>query len=496
MTAWSQGYIAESPYTFSYQAGLAPTQLQAVCALMGVKWQIRPDLVMVDIGCGRGLTVNTLAAANPGWTVVGLDYNPAHIAEAASIAERCRIPNAVFVEADLSTMTDEEIDRLPPIDVATLHGVWTWVGDPVRAGIMRLLSRRLKPGGLVYAGYNALPGFGSDAALQRMFRHAAALHQGGTNAKVEAATDLAKRLLETTPAYLPRTPLLDAMVKDDDRLNPSYLAHELLTEHWRPVFFEDIAKAFGAAKLDFVGSVTLSENIPDTLFTPAQRAIYESTPPGAMRELLKDLCVPRPFRRDLFVRGMVRTDADEALDDIVLAATMEPGQEPPKVKVNVGEAEMGEAMWAPMAAALRQGPCRLGDLRGLAPGKPPNPGELIMMLTGAGHAQPVQRPSGPTEQTVALNRLLAKEYVAEGRGGSQLCMASPVAGSGIACTWLELAVAVQPESEGDEMPDTVALARRILGPLNEEAAEEASGVIQRMLVERRPVWRRFGIIGG
>ncbi|WP_160120384.1 class I SAM-dependent methyltransferase [Rhodovarius lipocyclicus] len=495
MTAWSQGYVADSPYTFSYQSGLVPTQLNMVCALMGVAWQVRPDLVVADIGCGRGYTVNTLAAANPGWTVLGLDYNPAHIAEAASLAERARIENAVFVEADLASMTDAEIDRLPPLDVATLHGVWTWVGDPVREGIIRLLARRLKPGGLVYVGYNALPGFGPNAALQRLFRHASAVQPSGSvRARTEGATEIVRQLLETKPAHLPLTPLLQAMVDKDDRLNPAYLVHELMTEHWRPVFFEDLAQAMGQAKLQYVGSVTLHENIPDTLFSPEQRALYEATPPGPMRELVKDICIQRPFRRDVFARGLVRTDPDQAVDDLVLAASLEPAAEPPKVKVPVGEAEMGAAMWAPMAEALRQGPCRLGDLRALAPGRPPNPGELLMSLTGAGHTLPVLRDSGPTPQTAALNRLVARDYVLDGRTGSQLAMASPVAGAGMACTWLELAVSVQPESSGGDTPDTGAMAARLLGPLNEEDLAEAAGVIARMIQDRRPVWRRFGII--
>ena len=44
---------------------------------------------VADIGCGRGYTVNTLAASNPACTVLGLDYNPAHIAEARAAARTC-----------------------------------------------------------------------------------------------------------------------------------------------------------------------------------------------------------------------------------------------------------------------------------------------------------------------------------------------------------------------------------------------------------------------
>ena len=97
MTEWSHGYVADSPYTFAYQAAQAPGNLAQICAMMGVEWQPTARLVMADIGCGRGYTVNTLAACNPGWTMLGLDYNPAHIAEAAALAEAAEIPNASFI---------------------------------------------------------------------------------------------------------------------------------------------------------------------------------------------------------------------------------------------------------------------------------------------------------------------------------------------------------------------------------------------------------------
>ena len=495
MTTWAHGYVADSPYTFAYQPAQAPGNLALICAMMGVAWEPRARMVVADIGCGRGYTVNTLAAANPGWTVLGLDYNPAHIAEAISVAEGADLENTIFVEADLAEMTDAEMDRLPEMDVVSLHGVWTWVSDAVRQGIVRLLARRLKPGGLCYMGYNAMPGFGADMALQRLFRHLAAQQSSGSSpARAQAAVATVRQLHAARPANLPATPMLKRIVEDDTPLDPAYLAHEFLTAHWRPVFFEDLCADLAPAKLDYVGSASLHENVPDLLFTPEQRAIYDAMPPGAPREFMKDLCIGRIFRRDVFVRGLRRTDPLPALDRIVLGAIRVLGEETPKLQVPVGQAEISEDLWTPIAAALNEGPQSLGRLRSLPVGRSPNPAELVTVLGGTGLVLPALRDAGPTEATTRFNRYIAQAYTLEGREGGQYAMASPVLAGGLPCLWLELAVATQPEVARGELPPATMLAERLVGDLPAEPMGNAVRMIEKMLTTRTGIWRRFGII--
>ena len=496
MTIWSHGYVADSPYTFSYQPGQSPGNLALVCAMMGVVWSPADRMVVADIGCGRGYTANVLAAANPGWTVLGLDYNPAHIAEASALAESAQLGNAIFVDADLAEMSDAEIDRLPPMDVVTLHGVWAWVSDAVRAGIVRLLTRRLKPGGLCYLGYNAMPGFGADMALQRLFRHLAAQQRGGSSpARVQAAIETVLALDATRPAHLAATPMLKRLAKSESPLDASYLAHEFLTAHWRPAFFEDLCADLAPAKLDHVGSLGLFENVPDLLLSPEQRKVFDSMPEGTAREFMKDLCFHRPFRRDVFVRGLRRTDTVAALDRVVLAARkpLDPGT-PPKIMVPVGQAEIGVELWRPMAEALNAGPQSLGRLRRLPTSGTPNPAELATVMVGAGLVLPLVRESAPTEACARFNRVVAETYAGEGPASAMFAMASPRLAAALPCSWLELAVASQPETAAATPPDADALARRLLPGLNAEGQVLAAGQVAEMLRESLPIWRQFSVV--
>lgn len=495
MTAWNHGYVTDSPYTFSYQPAQTPGSIAMVCAMAGVAWQPRPGMALLDIGCGRGLTVNVLAAANPDWNVIGLDYNPAHIAEAQELADAAELGNAGFVEADLAAMTDAELDQLPELDVVTIHGVWTWVSDAVRAGIVRLLARRLKPGGVCYVGYNVLPGFGGDAALQRLFRHLAALERTGTSPeRAAAALEVIRGLSANRPVHLSPTPMFQRLADVDAPLDAAYLAHEFLTEHWRPVFFEDLAAALAGAKLEYVGSATMHENIPDMLFEDAQRRVYEGLPHGPAREFMKDLCLQRPFRRDVFIRGLRRVDRTAALDRLVLAATRAMPEESPKLGVPVGVAEMGADLYAPMAAALNEGPQSLGRLRQLPGTRVPNPAEVLAIL-GGGMVLAALREAGSSPRTNHFNRALHAMTRATGATEGQLAMASPMVAAGLPCSWVELAVCMQSGITASDA-DPVAITHQALPHLTEEQTPGAIDLVTRMLAERLPIWRRFGVLPG
>ncbi len=496
MTDWSRGYPVDSPYALSYQPAQSPALVALACAVAGVHWRPAPRMTALDIGCGRGLNTLVLAAANPGWTALGLDYNPAHIAEAGDLADAAGLPNAGFVEADLADMTDAELDRLPECDLITIHGVWSWVADPVRAGIVRLLTRRLKPGGACYVSYNCLPGFGPDAALQRLVRALAALESRGSStqragAAVARLRGLAAEAGGVAALGLPETGFLKRLLEDDGALDPAYVAHEFLTEHWRPVFHADLCAALAPAKLGFAAAAALHENFPAMVFRDAQLPLHDLLPEGPAREFAKDLCTNRPFRRDVFVRGPRRADRDAALDGTVLAAIGPLPEEPPRLAVPSGAAELPAAMWAPMRAALEEGPQPIGRLRALVDGPRPNPAELATVLV-PGLALPAPRAAGPNEAGRRLNRAVAGVAAP---GGATFALAAPPLGAGLPCSWLELQVAASEEvgRRGVAAADPATVANGLLSATETEAkrAELTDGVA-RLLRERGPVWVRFG----
>lgn len=518
------GYRADVPYPIAFQAAQTPAHLALVCALAGVAWRPQEQMTVADLGCGRGYVVNVLAAANPGWTVLGLDHAPAQVAEARQTAAGAGLDNARFREADLGRLSDAELDALPPLDVVMLHGVWTWVSDEVRAGVLRLLQRRLKPGGLVYMGYNALPAAGADGALQRLLCHLAGPFGAGESEA--AARHAMAQLRQVAPALpLARTPMLQRLLADPPQMTPSFVAHEFLTRHWRPVFHEDLCAALAPAKLQFVGSSNLFEALPGLYAQPEQLALMRALPPGEVQELLKDLCLPRSFRADVFVRGARPVDSVAALDTLVLGAQQALPQVSPALATGTAQAALSEPVWVVLREGLGAGPQSLGSLRAalVAQGLlAPHPAELLAVLVGTGLALPLLRPPARTAEAARFNQTVAAQHGLGGDGAGHFALASAAAGGGLPADALDLAL-VAALLQGHRADDPQALASALCAPGQARARPAAhvtrdtwlaqrsppsdteaaavhaahAALAQRIgarLSERLPVWRRFGVI--
>ncbi len=504
MAQWGHGAVTGSGYAIAWQPEATPSHIAMACAMAGVAWQPRPEMVVADLGCGRGYNANLLAAANPGWTVLGLDHDPAGIAEAMALAARAGLSNALFAEADLGGMDDAEIDRLPPLDVAIIHGLWSWVSDAVRAGIVRLLSRRLKPGGVAYLGYNALPGSGADMALQRLLRQLAGPFGTGAGEAAAAAARAMERLRGMAGALkLPRTPMLARLLADPPGLEPGFVAHEFLTTHWRPVFHADLVRDLGPARLEFVGSVNLHEALPGLYCDPGQLAVMGRLGDGPPREFLKDLCLPRGFRADVFIRGARAVDGFAALSALPLAAIRPLPERSPEFNSGASRGALQQPVWEVIATVLGQGPARLGeigaaiDASGGGGAAAPHPAEMLALLVGTGCVLPLfqgggRRQPAATRFNIAAAAAHAPHGEDLGDKPGQYGLAAPLGLGGLAASALDLALAGA-LLEG-VAAEPLALAHRLQPWLEGERLETAQGRIATRLADRLPVWRRFGVL--
>ncbi len=511
-TAWSRGYPVSEPYPPSWHSFQAPAHLRAICALMGVAWDVGPDtsLSIAEIGCGTGYTAAVLAAGNLQGQVLGIDYNPAHIAEARSLAAAAGLTNLRYLEADLAELGDAELDRLPEFDLVTVHGVWSWVGDPVREGVLRLLRRRLKPGGLALVTYNAMPGAAGTLGLARVAR-AAMLAAGNSVDGVAAVTKRVERLIAAEATHLPPSGWRRLFTGETPGARPGYLLHEFLTEHWRPTFFADVAVSMASARCEYVGSATIDENFPQMSLTPSQRELWEEAPDEASRQLVMDLCVQRAFRRDLYVRGLRRVSRDAAVDALWLASASHAEGEV-SLNAQAGVAKLPQPLINAVRAALKAGPQTVAALRALPGCGNVTPSELIALLIGSGSAAPLWRlPGSGADWTQAVdaarrfNSVSAQRLAPFGVGAGQLGLATPVLGGGLVVPPLELAIArlastarsgAAVEAPADEL-NAAGLVRQMLPPGQGPGAdviEELERKVSELLRERLPVWRALAVV--
>ncbi len=503
MADWGAGYVTDVSYIPGYYVQQSPVHMVAAARLVGVACDLPHDddeVHFLELGCGLGLVSLILAASNPGWRVTGIDFNPAHIATARAFARQAGIANVAFIEADLSDFAESgAADAVPEADFVSIHGLWSWVAPAVRDGIVRLLRRKVRAGGVVHLSYNALPGWQARLGMQRLVRAAGAAGPGRSDRQAQAGFEILRGLHAAGARQLTGSGDVGALLQRLSDLPVPYLAHEFMNAHWQPCFHADVAEALSAARLEWIGAGDLLENFPELTLTEAQRDIYGRIDDPLYRELVKDLCLDRGLRHDIFVRGPQRlsaADRDAALGEIALTATVGAEDFQYEIRMAEGKAELARDFYGAMTAALAAGPRTVGDLLALpsAEGQTGKAAELVGVLIGTGQAAPMLRPgSHQSAAAAALNRLLAEAFGRLEHRATPLAFASTAIGGGLPASAFELFVQHRVERGEDES----SLESWIgwLGPGLEPAAQQQlRDLLQRIIARRLPILRMAGLL--
>src|SRR4029077_18020410 len=136
MADWGSGYITDKAYVHDFCRVQTPPML-ALAALTGgmqAPGAAGEPLAYCDLGCGQGYTANLIAAANPAAQVLGVDFNPSHVANARAVADAASLSNVEFREASFEELLADV--QLPECDVMCMHGVYSWVSAENRRALI------------------------------------------------------------------------------------------------------------------------------------------------------------------------------------------------------------------------------------------------------------------------------------------------------------------------------------------------------------------------
>jgi len=442
MTSWTSGYVAEIGYTHGFYRELTPAVLGLVGLVRGQRSPIRsPSLTYCELGCGQGFTANVLAAANPHIDFYATDFNPAHIVGARALAGEAGLPNIHFFDDSFAEFLDRP--DLPAFDIISLHGIYSWVSAENRRTIVEIVRRKLKPGGLVYISYNALPGWAAAMPLRQLFVDHAATATGPIGPRIEAALQYVEKLRSADPAFFRAVPGLAARFDGIKNQNRNYLAHEYFNKDWTPFYHSDVVSDLAEAKVSFVGSAALLEQFDFINLNAAQQQVLADTSDPLLKETVRDYMVNRQFRRDVFVKGAVGLSPVEAqnvwLDQRFVLSTTR-ADVPLAVKVAIGEARLQSNVYEPILDHLAGGPRTLRQL--LADQQIAKLGrdrihQALAILVGADHLQPALDEAGDhsrSESTKAFNAAVMNraEFSADLN-----FLASPVTGGGVGVNRIE-----------------------------------------------------------
>jgi SAM-dependent methyltransferase len=471
MSDWGAGYVTDLQYTPAFSREQSPAMLRLTCLLNG--FEAAPEsrsFTYCDLGCGEGLAALIFAAAYPEGRFYGVDFNPGHIVRARGIAAAAALSNIEFLERSFEDLADEP---LPEFDFITLHGVYSWISPQLRESIVRFIARRLKPGGIVYVGYNAMPGSTKGLAVQRLLHDLAAQAHGHSDQKILWAMSILEKLKAAEAASFVKNEVVDRIIELRDRgLHRgrfSYLAHEYLNDHWHPMYHADVARELSAAKLVYVGSADLLTNFQQFRITPAQREVIDNLDDRTLKETLQDLCCPMQFRQDVFIRGTRPLSAarqEALLRRVRLGLLIQRANCLTQLRVPAGTAELQPA-YAAIADALATGPRTVAELLDLPElrGKSGTlAAEFVGVFVGTTQAMVMRDPAdidpAPADR---LNRVLAGELEEAALTDSKT-FAVALLGSGVTMSCLPAMVLRRLLM--NRPPDADELSRELLGKVS------------------------------
>lgn len=289
----ADGYVEDIPYTFGYHPELDPVRMQS--ALRGAGLDPPAVETACELGFGQGisLAIHAVAGRAAWW---GTDLLPSHAAHVRSlVAGTAARPVVAEQPFDVFCARDD----LPQFDFIGLHGVWSWVSAANRRCIVGLAARRLRPGGVLYLSYNALPAWAPMLPLREMMvAYAAALPPDLPRAaRIEAALRDAQMRVLRDADLVEAHPGIEAELRAIRHKDVAYLAHEFFNRDWAPMRPADVAATLGSAGLSFAAQADGAAPGPDTRFR-REYWVKDGVSPTVAMQVRDDAAMTRVRRQD------------------------------------------------------------------------------------------------------------------------------------------------------------------------------------------------------
>ncbi len=327
------------------------------------------------------------------------------------------------------------------------HGVLSWISPENRQHLIGAVTKRLKPGGLVYLSYNVTTGWSAMVPVRRVMRMLARASPERTDIAVPGVLDFVDRLKRAGALFFQAHPNLESRLAEIRKQDARYIAHEYLNEDWNPLMFADVAGEMLEAKCRYIGSATLPENIDAVSVSAGVAPLLAETRDPVLRETLRDIGCAQSFRRDLYRKGGVPMPGPEQqmrLHELTIAGlgvTMpEAG---PTFATPVGNVTGRPEIYQPLLSMLERGQLNVGQaLQSPAfAGRPlVEMLQAFSLLIAGGYAHPTLPGCGTPAGRDASRRLNLAIAYANANAAELPRLVSPVIGSGAGGDILETLV--------------------------------------------------------
>jgi len=284
-----------------------PTRLAAPAFLRGMHPQSVDRCRVLELACGSGSNLISMAFHLPASNFVGLDLAQRPIALGNSMIAELGLKNISLHAIDLMAANPTDFGHF---DFIIAHGLYSWVPPAVREHVLTICREMLNPQGVAYISYNAYPGNHLRDLVRGMMR----FHTAGFEDPADVtgqARGLLKFLAQSKvkPDYY--VAAIQAQFERLLKYADEAFFHDDLSEVNRPFYFYEFMAQAESHGLKFLGEAGPNE-LDYEKFTPevAKKMSELASASEVVREQYKDFIRGCAFRQTLLCHQEVELASD------------------------------------------------------------------------------------------------------------------------------------------------------------------------------------------
>ncbi|QNI32301.1 methyltransferase regulatory domain-containing protein [Alloacidobacterium dinghuense] len=275
-----------------------PDQLAVMSLLYGLEPAPVAGCRVLEVACNEGANIIPMAYAIPGAEFVGFDLAPECIARGQARVRELGLKNIRIFQADLLKVGPE----LGEFDYIIAHGLYAWVPEPVRDRLLALCGELLKPNGVAFVSYNALPG----SHLRQMFREMMVFRTQGIidpEEQIKTGIEFIAALAETRKEGDVYKTLFEEHLKRLRVKNWNAVYHDDFSPVYHPVYFSQFIEHAAKHGLQYLTEAELV--VPtDPCFRAGFQSVIQSVSADMLaQEQMLDFARMRMYRETLLCRA-------------------------------------------------------------------------------------------------------------------------------------------------------------------------------------------------
>jgi len=272
-----------------------------------------PDRCRVlELGCGDGFNLATMAVIHPDAHYTGIDYSADSIERGRKILTGLNLSQVRLEAADIRALPAE----FGEFDYIIAHGVYSWVPSDVRDALLAVISRNLAPHGVAFVSYLALPG----AYMRETVRSIVRFHTRAVTdpkGKVLQARAVLQTVTRATAEPNIYSQWLTAELDLIEKHTDEGFFHDELSEISAPVLFTEFLDHAAKHRLQFFSEAEYLLPVGRFLTEEARTRLRPLEANRVLLEQYLDFIEGRRFRQTLLCKpGLGTSLATERLDTL------------------------------------------------------------------------------------------------------------------------------------------------------------------------------------